>query len=205
LDASFPNVVVDDLDVDAVVAYVEQHRDVSASVRAAELPYRAVLVEYQRQRDADSHERRLLALLKAGHQLGAHPVSYGTPMGLRSRQAVYERRTRLARKRAEAVDRAADEGRARGWLDEHRQQLLQLGSLLVDARHDLLLLVDGPARQELARCIDTAGALMTSRRPSQDFCTALAMAVHLLRPGTARTADDAALREHLELGRRLLW
>src|SRR5690349_15085625 len=99
MDAGFPDVVVDDFDVDAVVTYVEQHRDVSASVRAAELPHRAVLVEYQHQRDTAGHERRLLALLRAGHQLGAHPVGYGAPMGLRSRQAVYERRTRLARKR----------------------------------------------------------------------------------------------------------
>ncbi|GGQ85899.1 hypothetical protein [Couchioplanes azureus] len=207
LDASFPVVVADDLDVDAVVDYTESHRRVGPSVRAAELEYRAVLVEYQRQRDTARFERRLFSVLQTGYQLGLHPATYGEPMGLRSRQAVYDRRTRLTRKRATAGERSlGDEGRAREWLDAHGSQLRALADLLVDFRDDLLELVDqGPAREELIRNIDAAGVHLNSRRPTQELCTAVALAVHLLRPAVARPVSDPVVREQLAQGLRLLW
>lgn len=207
LDASFPAAVLDDLDVDAVVEYVEAHRRVGPLVRGAELEHRSLLVEYQRQRDTAKYERRLFGVLQTGYQLGVHPVTVGEPMGLRSRQAVYDRRTRLARKRATAGERnLGDEGRAREWMDAHGAELRALADTLIDFRDDLLLLVDdGPARQELARNIDAAGTLMSSRRPTQDFCTAVAFAVHLLRPSAARPVPDLVIREQLARGLRMLW
>ncbi|OJF14546.1 hypothetical protein EDD30_7692 [Couchioplanes caeruleus] len=207
LDASFPATVLDDLDVDAVVEYTEAHRRVGPSVRAAELEHRAVLVEYQRQRETARYERRLFSVLQTGYQLGVHPVTYGAPMGLRSRQAVYDRRTRLTRKRAAAGERSlGDEGRAREWLDAHSAQLRALADTLVDCREELLELVDdGPAHDELVRNIDAAGTLLNSRRPTQDLCTAVALAVHLLRPAVARPASNPVVREQLAQGLRLLW
>ncbi|WP_430787115.1 hypothetical protein [Actinoplanes sp. G11-F43] len=209
LDARFPADVVDDADVDAVVEYTHTHRRVSALVRAAELEHRALLVQYQHQRDSAAYERRLFAVLETGYQLGVRPASYGDPMGLHSRQAVYQRRTRLARQRAAAgvSDRElGDEGRAQDWLDEHTAELRALADVLIDHRDALLDLVDGePARQELARNIDAAGTLMSSRRPSLEFCGAVAYAVHALRPGAARPAPDPAVQEQLAWGLRLLW
>jgi hypothetical protein len=207
LDAGFPVAVIDDLDVDAVVDYTETHRNVSALVRAAELQYRSLLIEYQRQRETAKYEQRLLSVLQTGHRLGVHPVSYGEPMGLRSRQAVYDRRTRLARKRAAAGEQAVgDPGRAREWLNAHAAELRALADVLIDHRDELLELVDsGPAREELARSIDRAGTLMNSRRPSEEFCGEVAMAVHLLRPTAAQPAEDPAVRDELARGQRLLW
>lgn len=204
LDA-LPVAIVDDLDVQGAVAYVEQRRDVSPSTRAAELPHRALLVEYLRQRAHAEHERRLLSVLQTGFQLGARPAAYGAPMGIPSRQALYDRRTRLARKRAEDDDRKVDEGRARRWLDDHAAQIHEIAEFLVDHRDDLADLAPSrPAREELVTCIDDAGRLMSSRRVSQDLCTAVALAVHLLRSG-ADSRTDGDTREIIERGWRLLW
>jgi hypothetical protein len=202
---ALPVEVTDDLDVAAALAYVEQHRRVSASVRAAELEHRAMLIQYLHQRAAADYDRRLLGLLRAGYQIGAHPVTYGSPVGLPSRQAVYGRRTLLTRKLGAAADRHVDEGRAREWLDEHAAQIYQLADVLVDARDDVADLVTGPARDEVLHCVDQVGMLMLSRRVSQDLCTAVALAVHLLRPGAAAPVDDPVLADRLDAGRRLLW
>jgi hypothetical protein len=203
LDARFPAEVLDDEDVDAVVEYTHRHRRVSSLVRGAELKHRSLLLEYQNQRDTDRHERRVLAMLETGRQLGVKPTLYGAPMGLRSKQAVYHRRVTLAARRPALV---SDEGRAQEWLDEHVAELRGLADVLIDYRDDLLLLVDdGPARKELANNIDSAGALMSTRRPTLEFCGAVAHAVFGLRPAAARPASDPAVRDQLEQGLRLLW
>jgi hypothetical protein len=201
----FPPEVVDDLDVAAVVTYTERHRRVGLAVRAAELPHRALLVEYQRQRDADRHERALLAVLTAGHQLGVHPESYGSPMGLNTRQAVFNRRSRLLRKRGTAVERSlGHEGRAREWMTEHARQLRALVDVLTDNREEVLGLVDGVAgRRELSRQLDIIGA-HPSPRPTQELCAALAIAMLTLKPGAARASADSEIEAQLEHGRRLL-
>lgn len=205
LDLAFPASITDDVDIDAVVAYVERHRRVSARVRSAELADRAKLVEYQRQRDVKRHERSLFAVLHTGHALGVQPRSYGVPMGLNSRQAVYERRTGLLKRRRDIVELdLGDEGRAREWLEEHARAIRALGDMLVDCRDELLNLVDGAARKELAVQIDAVGTLM-ARRVSQEFCTAVAMSVNLLRPTVARESSDLAVREQIAYGLRLLW
>lgn len=201
----FPYPVADDQDLGAVVDFTDMHRRAGPGPRAAELAHRSLLVEYLRQRDTERHERRLLGVLVTGHQLGAHPGDYGAPMGLHSRQSVYDRRTRLARRHAARIDQRADEGRAREWLNAHRGQLRELAEALVDNRDALLELTTGAARLELLRCIDTAGTLIGSPRVSQELSTALALAVHLLRPGTAARAEDPFLREHIARGLRLLW
>ena len=207
LGAAFPSTVLDDADVDAVVEYTHTRRRVSPLFRAAELKHRSALVEYQRQRDTAKYDRLLLAVLETGHQLGVHPTIYGAPMGLHSRQAVYDRRTRMTRKRqAAGRTHTADEGRAREWLAEHAAELRALADVLIDHRDDLLLLVDdGPARAELARNIDAAGTLMSSRLPSAQFCGAVAYAVFALRPDAARPAAEPGVREQLAYGYRLLW
>ena len=207
LDATFPAEVVDDADIDAVIEYTHTRRRVSPLVRAAELKHRSALLEYQRQRMTARHERRLLAMLETGHQLGVHPVVYGEPMGLRSRQAVYDRRIRLTRRRPSAsLADVGDESRAQQWLDEHTAELRALADLLIDNRDMLLQLVDdGTPRTELARHIDEAGRLMNSRRPSLAFCGAVAYAVNCLRPAAARPAEDPIVREQLARGMRLLW
>ncbi|GIF78113.1 hypothetical protein [Asanoa siamensis] len=203
LDVSFPVEVRDDDDVDAVVEYAHRHRRVTPLVLGAELEFRSTLLEYQRQRDTDRHERRVLAMLEAGRQLGVRPAVYGAPMGLRSRQAVYHRRVTLAARTSVHI---SDEGRAQEWLDEHVVELRGLADLLIDHRDELLLLVDdGPAREKLANDIDNAGALMSTRRPTMDFCGAVAYAIFGLRPGAARPAADRAVREQLAQGLRLLW
>jgi hypothetical protein len=64
-------------------------------------------------------------------------------------------------------------GRARAG-HAHAAELRVLADTLIDYREEFLLLVDGePARRELALNIDSAGTLMNSRHPSQDFCTAM--------------------------------
>jgi hypothetical protein len=197
--------VVDDLDVAAAVSYVEQHRSVSPSARAAELPARALLIEYLHQRALEAHENRLLRLLQAGHHLGARAAAYGAPLGIPSRQAVYDRRVRLARKYPTSENRV-DEGRARQWLDDHSGQIRSIADCLVDNRDSLAELMSaGPARAEVITCIDTAGSLMTSRRVSQDLCTAVALALHLLKPEALESAVDPDVRDQINAGRRLLW
>ena len=142
-------------------------------------------------------------MLETGRQLGVRPTLYGSPMGLRSKQAVYHRRVTLAARRPAHV---SDEGRAQEWLDEHIVELRGLADVLLDNRDELLLLVDeGPAREKLANDIDSAGALMSTRRPTMDFCGAVAYAVFGLRPDAARRATDPAVRDQLEQGLRLLW
>jgi hypothetical protein len=203
LDARFPAEVLDDEDVDAVVEYTHRHRRVSPLVRGGELKHRSLLLEYQDQRDTDRHERRVLAMLETGRQLGVTPTTYGSPMGLNSKQAVYHRRVTLAARRPAHV---SDEGRAQEWLDEHVAELRALADVLLDYRDELLLLVDeGPARDELASNIDNAGALMNTRRPSLPFCGAVAYAVFGLRLEVARPAPDPTVRDQLEQGLRLLW
>lgn len=203
LDAGFPAEVLDDDDVDAVIDYAHRHRRVPPLIRAAELEHRSLLLEYQAQRDADRRERRVLAVLETGHRLGVRPEFYGTPMGLHSRQAVYHRRKSLAARRPVIVH---DEGRAQEWMNEHLLELRSLADALIDNRDALLLLVDDDhARAELAQNIDQAGALMNSRRPSADFCGAVALAVWWLRPAAARPASDPDLRAELAHGLKLLW
>lgn len=207
LNDVFPAEVIYDDDIDAVIDYLHNHHRVSPLIRAAELKHRSALLEYQRQRDTARRERLLLAMLEDGHQLGVPPRIYGEPMGLRSRQAVYDRRTRLARRRpATAGPSLGDQGRAQQWLDENAAALHTLADILIDHRDTLLLLVDeGVARSELAHNIDEAGRLMASRRPSLEFCGAVAYAVSGLRPAVARQADDPILREHIARGLHLLW
>lgn len=206
LDAGFPAAVLDDQDVDLVVAYADRHRRVRGWARAEELPDRALLVEYQHQRDVARHERRMLAVLRTGYELGIHPVAYGAPMGLGSRQAVYGRRVELERKHKAAVEETpVDESRARAWLNEHAAQLRALADLLTDHRDDLPGLVDDPAaRRELTKHIDAVGTRMDSRHPSQDMATSVALAVDILCR-RARPADDPIVREHLAQGARMLW
>src|ERR1700754_2100808 len=64
----FPQPVTDDRDVDDGVEVLATPRRVDLDTQAAELHDRAVLVEYQRQRDTARHDRNLLAVLRAGHQ-----------------------------------------------------------------------------------------------------------------------------------------
>lgn len=197
--------LVDDQDVDAVVRYTETHRNVGPSVRAAELEHRALLVEYQRQRDTERCERSLLSVLRTAHQLGVPAAGYGKPAGLPYRQAVYGRRVLLERKYP-AGDQAGDEGRARQWLDEHATTVRALAETLVDHRDTLAgLVAPGPARTELLRWVDQVGVAMGTRRMTQELCTAVAMAVSLLRVPPARPAADPAHREQLAAGARLLW
>jgi hypothetical protein len=204
-DDGLPAEVIDDDDVDLVISYVKRHNKVTKNVRMSELHHRSLLVEYRRQRDAEKYERAQLAILQAGHELGLRPASYGTPMGLRTRQVVFTRRTRLARKWAAIAERSVDEARAQQWLDEHAAQLRALADTLVDNRDDLLeLVVTQVARAELALNIDEAGA-HPSPHPTPDLSKALAMSVDLLRPGRARPAGDPHVREALEQGLRLLW
>jgi hypothetical protein len=203
LDVRFPVQVFDDDDIDAVVEYTHRHRHVSPLVRGDELRHRSLLLEYQSQRDTDRRERRVLAMLETGHQLGVPPASYGAPMGLRSRQAVYHRRTSLAARRPTVE---TNEGRAQEWLDGHTTELRALADVLIDHRDDLLPLVkEGQARDELAMNIDSAGALMSTRRPTTEFCGAVALAVWALRPAAARMPSDPAVRDQLDQGLRLLW
>jgi hypothetical protein len=42
--------------------------------------------------------------------------------------------------------------------------------------------------------------LMDSRRPSVEYCGAVAAALYLLRPAAARTADHPAVRDDLARG-----
>ena len=208
--AFFPAAVVDDQDVDAVVAYLGAHRRVPAEVLAVELPDRARLVEYQHQRDVAAYKRRVLALLDAGHDLKAPPRTYGPALGLPSRAAVHNRRTRLTielRRYGQApptARQAADDARMDRWLAEHRRELLAVGEALVDNREDLLrLLADPDQRAELAVTIDQVGEMMTAR-PSRVYASAVAHAMFQLRPGgPARKADDSLLTEAIERGTRL--
>ncbi|WP_410570609.1 hypothetical protein [Amycolatopsis sp. cmx-4-61] len=84
-----------DTDIDDVVDFVGAHRAGPADVRAAELPYRAMLVAYQDQRDTMRNKRRTLALLDAARLVHAPSMTYGPKMGLPSRSAVHNRWKRL--------------------------------------------------------------------------------------------------------------
>ncbi len=200
-----PQSISDRFDVTAAVSYVEQRRNVGAAARAAELPHRALLIEYLRQQDVEAHERRLLRLLQTGHQLHVRAAAYGEPMGIPSRQAIHSRRKALTSKYP-AGDHQVNEGQARQWLDDHSTQIRAIADCLLDHRDDLAGLIPaGPAQAELTACIDTAGAAMSSRRASQELCTAVALAVHLLPSEAVETAADPEVRDQIEAARRLLW
>lgn len=118
------------------------------------------------------------------------------------RGGVEGRRHRAARAANTPVP---DPGQGRAWLAEHNGQMLRLAALLVDHRDELAALVDGPARAELLLNIDGAGKLMDSPRASLDLAGAVAMAVHLLRPGAARPVPDHEVAAALAQGYALLW
>jgi hypothetical protein len=133
-------------------------------VRAAELPYRAMLVAYQDQRDTMRNKRRTLALLDAARLVHAPSMTYGPKMGLPSRSAVHNRWKRLTVElklggRAPHTRREGPgEPRLDRWLTAHRDDLLGVGETLVDHREYLLtLLADPEQRQQLAEAIDHAG------------------------------------------------
>jgi hypothetical protein len=205
----FPRTVQDDSDVDEAVDYVSSHRARQPEVRAAEIPYRAVLITYQHQRDSLRYERRTLALLETAHEEHVPPRTYGPRMGLPSRAAVLNRRTRLTTKfrragRAPQTRRERDHAsRLDQWLTAHRRDLLDVGEMLVDHREYLLTLLpaDGiDQRQQLAEAIDQAGEQL-SPRPGQAFAGAIAYAMFLLRDnGPATRAADPVIREGIELG-----
>jgi hypothetical protein len=96
-------------------------------------------------------------------------------------------------------------GQAREWMAEHNVQVLHLAGTLVDWRDELAGLVDGPARDELLINIDAAGELMVSPRATVELLGAVALAVHLLRPGAARPVADPEVAAELAHGLALLW
>jgi hypothetical protein len=206
----FPRTVGDDTDVDDVVDYVGSHRPRRAEVRAAEVPYRAVLITYQNQRDSLRHERRTLALLDTAHEEHVPPRTYGPRMGLPSRSAVHNRRTRLTTKfrrhgRAPQTRRERDQaGQLDQWLRAHHRDLLSVGEMLVDHREYLLrLLTESEQRQQLAEAIDQAGENL-SQQPRQALAGAISYATFLLRDnGPATRATDPVVREGLKLGTQL--
>lgn len=205
----FPSTLHDDMDVDDVLDYLTKHRDIPADVQAAELPYRAKLVEYQHQRDTARYKRRTLALLDTARQVDAPPRTYGPLMGLPSRQAVFNRRSRLTvelrmngagpRTRRETEQ----EGRVERWLSANRADLINVGELLVDQRDELVeSLADPEQRQQLVEAIDLAGEQL-SAHPRRGFAGAIAYAMFLLRPGGPAQVLDPVIRDGLERGTRL--
>lgn len=177
---------------------------------AAELPDRALLITYQHQRDTLKHKRRLLAVLRTGRALEVPARTYGPHLGLPTRAAVWNRRTRLEEEfddqrlarptsRQTAVAARAD-GHVESWLEENRQALLEVGEVLVDHREHLLSLLSDPEqRRQLAEAIDAAGAGMAPR-PSRAYASAVAYAMFLLRPGAARESGRAEVREAIGRG-----
>lgn len=205
-----PDQLGDDDDLAAVIAYLATHQQVPAEVRLAELPDRALLIQYRWQQALERHERDVLAVLDAGHQLGALPGVYGLPLGLVSRQMCWNRRRDLSVKYhaygvpgATAREKTAAD-RTEVWLTAHRGELVAVGELLVDHREQLLGLVSGEEQwARLAEAIDAAG-WMLAQRPTPGFAAAIAYAMFLLRPnGPSRTPADPILREGLATGTRL--
>lgn len=198
--AFYPPSAQDDDDVDAAVAYLMRPTRVPARTRAEEIPDRALLVEYQRQRDAALYQRRLSAVLNAGHTLAVPATAYGRLLGLPTRYAVYKRRTRLVAPDSEPRP-AQGEAPVEAWLAENHRGLLDVAEVLVDRREELLQLVDDDSqRDELALAIDQGGAHI-SARPSRALAAAIAYAMYLLRPaGPARQPDDEDMQVALRRG-----
>lgn len=219
-------------DVAAVIRYLAgpQRLDpaVRDEIRRAELPHRAVLVEWlHQQREAQyrrqviEYDRQVLAVLDAGHDLGAPYAVFGTALGYPTRQAVWNRRNALRtmldahdhhldppRRRptdpATGTTTQTDDPRTQAWLDEHRRDLIDISGDLVDQRDKLLeLLPIGEHRDWLAEAIDLVGQSL-STRPTVSVAAAIAYAMFLLRiGGPASVTADPMLRDLLDRGTRL--
>lgn len=186
LDVFWPPILTDDTDLAAVVDYVQRHRAIPPAAAAAELPDWALLVEYLRQRADHDHKRRLWAVLTTGHQLEVPARVYGKALGLPSRSAVHNRRVRLdAELHGEAphvptpAERAADAAMGR-WLTANRNDLLDVGAVLVDHRDRWVALAAPHLADQLAEAIDAVGMSMTAR-PSRSYAGAIAYAIGTLR------------------------
>jgi len=202
---AFPHPVIDLADVDTAVDYLGRHQKLPPAVLVAELRDRAILIEYQHQRHTGAHERRVLALLNTAHRLKA-PPGYGAPLGLGSRQAEYMRRTRLASQYSEEQRAARDDDRARAWLATHGPVLRTVGVALVDHRDTILAAIpDRVHRGEVATGIDTAGAAISSRRPTQAEANAVAATLGLLRNPAILAALPDEVSDPIHQGLRLLW
>jgi hypothetical protein len=185
----YPAAEVDDDDVDAAMDYLLAHTRVPVAVLADEIPDRAVLVAYLGKRDLERQERRLLALLNAGHDLAVPASAYGERIGLPSRYAVYMRRKRMNAARGPAPA-APKNDTLQAWLQQHHGALVQVAGVFADHRDDLAELVtDGGRRDELIEVIDEAGAHM-SARPSRTLASSVAYAVYLLRAADGQPDDD---------------
>lgn len=202
-DLDFYPAALDDEDVDSAVAYVARYARVPAEVLASEIPDRAVLIAYQRQRDHARHERDLAALLNAGHQLAVPASSYGSTLGMPTRFAVYKRRTRMAALKVPASPLPVN-GDLQEWLRGSHHRLVDVASTLVEWHDQLCASVaDDEQRAELAAAIKQAEGCML-KPPTKLFASAIAYAVFLLRPdGPARLPDDDDLQNALQRGRVL--
>jgi hypothetical protein len=202
----FPPHIVDEEDLAAVVAYLAVHHNVTREVQRAELPHRALLIQYLHQRAVRRYELQVLGILDTGHRVEAQPSVYGPALGLPTRQACWNRRRDLTTKyrRYGQLPVTAREARnaqqLTDWLIGHRTELFALADFLTDHRAVLLAeLPDATARTRLGEAIDQAGISM-SARPTPGYAAALSYAVFLLRD-VAPT--DPVLRDGLAEGAQL--
>lgn len=194
----YPAAAIDDDDVDAAMDYLLTHARVRAAVLADEIQDRALLVGYLGRRDLERQERRLLALLNAGHDHLVPASTYGERVGLPSRYAVYKRRTRMNAARG-LVPAAPKNDTLQAWLQQHHDALVHVAGVFADHRDALAELVtDQGQRDELVEVLDQAGAHM-SGRPSRTLASSVAYAVYLLR-GADRQLDDDDVRVALKKG-----
>jgi len=188
----YPVAEVDDDDIDAAMDYVLTHTRIPKSTLADEIRDRAILVAYQGKRDLERNERRMLALLNAGHDLAVPSSVYGDLVGLPTRYAVYVRRKRMNAARG-PVPAAPKNDQLQAWLEQHHAELVQVAGVFADHRDYLAGLVsDQGQRDELVEAIDQAGARM-SARPSLTLASAIAYAVYLVRTADRRPDDDEVL------------
>ncbi|MFC7344871.1 hypothetical protein [Saccharopolyspora griseoalba] len=201
----FPSPVQDDTDIDHTLHYTETHRRVPASTLAAELPHRAVLATYVRQRDTAAHDRHDLAILETGETTHTPARAYGRLMGLPTRTAVSMRRRRL-RDRLRAPY-GPDEGhttrdgtdQVTTWLRTRHTDLVAVAEQLVDHRATLLALLAEPQRDDLADAIDEAGKTLSSR-PSRALAGAVSYAAFCLQHANPH---DPVLRDLLNRAQHL--
>ncbi|MFD1145929.1 hypothetical protein [Saccharothrix hoggarensis] len=175
----------------------------------AELQARAVLVAYVGQRieqEQRRHQRSLLRLLEDGHVAWrGHRIwagQYVGPLGLTAQNAWTTRDT-LSRRFSQADDGRPVPADAARWLTAHRDEVAEVGELLVDQAPDVLHTVaDVDARTRLREAIEDVGEALA---PLPDITFAELVFTALRRWWDADPAEtaDPILRDLASRGRTL--
>jgi biotin operon repressor len=202
----YPAHAVDDDDIDAAVLYLHRSRFADRDVRRAELPHRAVLISYVRQRDTRMHDLQLLNVLEAAREVDAPSGAWARQLGLSRQNVWHVRRTLQAKHRGRELPPSAGQLErdelVRQWLTEHRDELLAVAAALVDHQEKLRSLVSVDMRAEFDEAVQTAGVQQSSR-PNRSLASAIGYAAWLLGPDAADRAEDPTLCDVISAATRV--